>query len=319
MKDLIYLFSGKEKHIIKTKILRLITELTDDPDSVTQYDLDYTNVIHALSDASTIPFLTQVKVIMMKNPRFLTQEGSDINHDLEAFIRYIKKPVETTYMIIDAGGLELDSKNDVYRQLRNYAVISETKELSDIEIMGWIKRQFDIEKINIEDSAVSKIYEYSGNDLTRAKNEIDKLISFAADEARIDSSDVVLLLSRNVENEIFEIINCLLRKDQEQVIQIYYDLTKGIQDPMGINAMISRSMKDLLTVSKLTKVGYNQGDIATIMNINPGRAFYLMKDAKNYKEQDLSTYVKKLAELDYQIKSGKIDRTIGIEFLLLGK
>jgi DNA polymerase-3 subunit delta len=319
VKDLIYLFSGKEKHIIKTKILRLISELTDEPDSVTQYDLDYANVVSAISDASTIPFLTQTKVIIMKNPRFLTQEGSDINHDIDAFIRYIKKPVETSYLIIDAGGLEIDSKNEAYRQLRNYAVISETKELSDVEIMGWIKRQFDIEKIGIEDSAVSKIYEYSGTDLTRAKNEIDKLISFAADEGKISLQDVTTLLSRNVENEIFEIIGCLLKKDQEQVINIYYDLTKGIQDPMGINAMISRSMKDLLTVSKLMKYGYKQGDISTIMNITPGRVYYLMKDVKGYPEKDLTHYVKKLAQLDYQIKSGKIDRTIGIEFLLLGK
>jgi DNA polymerase-3 subunit delta len=255
----------------------------------------------------------------MKNPKFLTTEGSDINHDLDSLIRYIKKPLDTSYLIIDAGGLEIDPKNEIYRQIRNYAVISETKELSDVEIMGWIRRQFDLEKIGIDDNAVQKIYEYSGNDLTRAKNEIDKLISYVGGESAVSLHDVAMLLSKNVENEIFDIIGSLLKKDQERVLSIYYELTKGIQDPMGINSMISRSMKDLLTVSKFLKYGYNQGDISTIMNISPGRAYYLIKDSKAYQEKDLERYVKKLAELDYQIKSGKIDRTIGIEFLLLGK
>ena len=57
--DLIHLFSGKEKHIIRTKINRLISEITSDIDSVTYYDLDYVNVTAPISDASTIPFLTK--------------------------------------------------------------------------------------------------------------------------------------------------------------------------------------------------------------------------------------------------------------------
>jgi len=319
VQDVIHLFLGKDKHIIKTKMKRLIDEITDEEDCITSYDLDYVNVSSAISDATTIPFLHKIKVIILKNPKFLTSEKTDISHDLDAFVRYLKRPSETTYLIIDGSGLEMDLKNETYRQVRNYAVINESKELTEIEVKGWIRRQFDLEKVEIDDDALHKIYDYTGNDLTRARNEIDKLLSYANECKTVSMNDVKLLLSKNFENEIFDLIGLLLKKDQERVLSIYFELTKGIQDPMGIISMISKNLRDMLMAGKLVQNGYNQGDISTIMNISPGRAYYLMKDVKTHPLKEIERLVKKFADLDFKIKSGKIDKGIGIEFILLGK
>jgi len=85
---------------------------------------------------------------------------------------------------------------------------------------------------------------------------------------------------------------------------------------MGIIAMIGRTFRDLLTTLKLLKSGYKQHDIAQFYNVSDGRAYYMVKDAKTFEETDLANYVKKMADLDYQIKSGQIDKNIGLERLL---
>ena len=38
------------------------------------------------------------KVIIVKNPRFLTKESSPIKHDPTTFIKYLKDPVDTIFM-----------------------------------------------------------------------------------------------------------------------------------------------------------------------------------------------------------------------------
>ena len=44
----------------------------------------------------------------------------------------------------------------------------------------------------------------------------------------------------------------------------------------------------------------------------------MIKDSANFKKEVLENYILKLADLDYNIKSGKIDKKIGFEQFLLG-
>ena len=44
----------------------------------------------------------------------------------------------------------------------------------------------------------------------------------------------------------------------------------------------------------------------------------MIKDSANFKKETLENYITSLAELDYNIKSGKVDKKIGFEQFLLG-
>ena len=84
-----------------------------------------------------------------------------------------------------------------------------------------------------------------------------------------------------------------------------------------IISLISNKFKELLSTYRLLKFGYSQSDIAKFYNISNGKAYYIVQEAKSFNLSDLEYYIDKLSELDYQIKSGKLDKTIGLELLLL--
>ena len=86
---------------------------------------------------------------------------------------------------------------------------------------------------------------------------------------------------------------------------------------MGILGMISSTFVDMITITKLMKMGHSQNDIAKFFNVSPGRAYYMIKNAKSFKPVDLENYVEKLANLDYKIKSGQIDKNIGLDLLII--
>ena len=43
----------------------------------------------------------------------------------------------------------------------------------------------------------------------------------------------------------------------------------------------------------------------------------MVKNAKSFKIVDLENYVIKLADLDYRIKTGKIDKNLGLDLLIM--
>jgi DNA polymerase-3 subunit delta len=68
----------------------------------------------------------------------------------------------------------------------------------------------------------------------------------------------------------------------------------------------------------LIEKGYRQDQIAEHFHIKSGRAYYLVKNAQAVNFQILENHLKKLSKLDYEIKSGKIDKKLGLELYLLG-
>ena len=104
----IYLFTGTEEVRNRTKMERVLSSLDENKTSVTKYDADFISIQEIMEDAITIPFLADTKVIIVKNPRFLTKESSPMKHDPTTLIKYLKNPVETTVLMFDAVGYKLD-------------------------------------------------------------------------------------------------------------------------------------------------------------------------------------------------------------------
>jgi DNA polymerase-3 subunit delta len=316
MSELIYLFAGEEA-ITKTKIELLISKISKNPENVIKYDCENTNIREVLNDALTIPFLEDQKIIVVKNPIFLTDDKGTIEHDTDSFLKYLKHPSETTVLIIDASNMKLSLNQEGYKMLRNTAVITETKTLDDVEIKAWVVRLIEKEGVTIKEDAILKLMDYVNRDMVRMKNEIDKLVCFAGKGGVITPFDVEELVCKDLDGDIFEMISAIISKNKTKVLSMYNDFTKSTQDMMGIIAMIGKSFKNLLTTNKLLKSGYSQNDIANYYQVSSGRAYYMVRDAKAFKVEVLEEYVKKMATLDFQIKSGQIDKNIGLELLLL--
>ena len=313
----IYLFTGTEEVRNRTKIDRVLQQIDQSKTSITRYDADFISIQDIVEDAITVPFLSDGKVIIIKNPRFLTKESSPIKHDPTTFIKYLKNPVETTILIIDAVGHVLDNSLEVVSACKKYAYIVDTKELEPVEYLAWVKRSFVLNNVEINDDAVEKLVSYVGSDSLRMEQEVNKLVSFVGPKGIVTVEDIEKLVIPELNDEVMGLINAIIGKDKKVALKLYETLSNNTQDIMGILSLLSSTFVDLLKVSSLLKEGYKQGEIASILGISNGRAYYLVNDAKKYKFEIIEENVLKLSNLDYQIKTGQIDKNLGFEFLLL--
>ena len=312
----IYLYTGEEKYLIQHKIGRLIAESKADQYNMFSYDMDEVNIKEAVRDALTPPFMSENKVVVIKNPKFLTLEKSEINHTISVLTKYIDNPMASTYFIINAVGLKLNEKNEVVKQLRKKATIIETRELSETEFYGWVKRQFELEDIVIKEDALKLFYSLVGHNMLSAKTEIDKLVAYVGKGNIVTSKIVSSVVVKEIQQDIFALSNAIIEHNSEKTMNVYRDLIAVDNDVNRLFNLVTRTIRDTLLVNYMLAEGAKQNDIAMKMETSPNRAYYLIRNAKSFDIQSAKEYLVKLGELDYKIKSGQIDARTGFEFFL---
>lgn len=315
--DLIYLFTGTSEIFIKNRMNRIIQSFNKYEYTIIKYDMETTSLSTVLSDAITVPFLEELKIIILKNPKFLTKSATSTKDEIKAMLKYLKNPCDSTLLIIDATNTVINQSNEIYKMLKNVARIIDYPDPEEIELKGWIVRSFDANGIDIKDDALTLLLEYIGDDQARLLQEIDKLSSYVGKGGTIRKEDIKLLVPKNINNEIYLLIKAIINHDLALTNQIYDNLITHTKDSLSIFSLISNKFKELLSTYRLLKYGYSQSDIAKFYNVSTGKAYYIVQEARAFKLSDLEFYIDKLAELDYQIKSGKLDKTIGLELLLL--
>ena len=156
----IYLFKGNEELIIHNKIETIIKNAKVPSFNKTTYDLEISSLNDAINDCLTIPFMSNKKIVIIKNPHFLEKGGVDSKTNIKLFQSYLKKPNLDCVLIIDATRIAIDEKSEIYRELEKAAEVSDTKELSDVEMQGWLRRQFQVNGIQIDADAIELFFDY---------------------------------------------------------------------------------------------------------------------------------------------------------------
>jgi len=318
MDNKIYLYLGQENLLISNKIDRIVKESKADEYNISTYDLDEVNLSDAIRNALTPPFLNDIKVVIIKNPKFLSSEKALTQLEKHDFLNYIENPMETTHLIINGYNIKLDERKDVVKKLKKVAYVNESKELTEIEINGWVKRQCSLNNVEIKDDAIKSFYNSVGKNLLNAKNELDKLISYV-DTGGVITTDVVKeVVVKEIQNDVFALSNAIIEQNKAKIINLYRDLTTVGNDINYLFSLVSKSMRETLFVNLMLKEGYKQSDIAKTMKVSNGRAYYLVKNARSIDLTKVQLYVTMLGDLDYKMKSGQVDSKTGFEFFLFG-
>ncbi|MCR3906782.1 MAG: DNA polymerase III subunit delta [Tenericutes bacterium] len=314
MAEAIYLYHCTNEFLLNHTIEEKIKEFNVDPFNIIKYDLLENPSDDILEDLQTVSFFAETKVIVIRNIEELEKEDEYV---INSWISYFEKPNPDVILIIAVSQL-LPDTSALGAALFKYAFIEKVKDMEKKDYPEFIKNMFKKYQYTITDDAVDALLERTNLDFNLINQEAEKLMLFAYDTKEIHEKAVTLLVSRNLEENIFELTNALLSKNQTKTIEIFYDLIARNEDPLRILNNIVGKVRELMHAKLLLDKGYRQDQIAEHFHIKSGRAYYLVKNAQSVNFQILENHLKKLSKLDYDIKSGKIDKKLGLELYLLG-
>ncbi|MBC1511729.1 DNA polymerase III subunit delta [Listeria booriae] len=317
----IYLIIGTEDYIINETKKRLVANILDTEDTDFNYanfDLDETAIEQVIEEAETIPFFGDRRLIVASNPSFLTTEKtkSKIEHRTARFEDYLNEPVDYSILVIIARVEKLDERKKLTKLLKKQATIVDAKRPNDAELRKWVQSAIKNNDFSMEIPAIERLMELTGGQLTTAMNELDKLMLYKLESREISVADVESLVVRSLEQNIFLLLDKMIALDISGALSIYYDLLKQKEEPIKILALIASQFRLLTQIKLLEKQGFSQQQVAQKLKVHPFRVKIGARQAKSFSYEQLTATLERLAEMDFEMKTGYGDKAQKLEWFL---
>jgi DNA polymerase-3 subunit delta len=321
----VYVCYGHEKYLIREFIDGLTQELIEQEHvdfAVSRFDLTETSIEAVIEDVETLPFMVPRKLVIANHAHFFTaaKEGtkaSKVEHSIERLMEYMQSPVDYTVLVLVVQADKLDERKKLVKWAKELACVIPFTALTSNDLAIWISAQTQKLKCRMDDKAVEALILNAGTDLQALSAEITKLSLYAGTGGEITPSMIEELVVRNTEQNVFKLIEEMAQLNLDQALSILNDLLKQREEPIKILMLIARQFRIIIQVKELSARSYSQQQIATQLKLHPYAVKIAEDQGRRYSGKQLIHIQSQLAELDYGMKTGRIEKVMGLEMFLL--
>ncbi len=170
------------------------------------------------------------------------------------------------------------------------------------------------EGCDITDKAVTALVDRLGNDLQTIHTEIWKL-SAASNYTEINEDHVKTLSPRNLEDNVFSMINAIESGRTARALTLTEDLLDARVDPLGILGLVNTTYVNYYRCALAAKEGKSLDWLTENFGYKKGdRMLAVASDkCRNYSIGTLEKIIKILYGLDKDLKSSRVDREVILE------
>lgn len=306
-----YLFECIDHLAIQKEISKIIKDKKLNDAYISTYDLEETPLINALEDLDTYSFLSDKKIVIIKNILSSTVSESEKEH----LLKYLDNSNPDNLLIITCD--KLDSKNFSKKVKQNKNI--EIKKL-EVNEKDYITNK--LKGYKISNSDITYLIELCKNDLTKIDSECEKLMMYKFDSLEITKEDIDLLVVKKIGDSselLFSLVNAIMSKNKTRALKIYQDLKEYQVDSNSIIGLMASQMKLVSQIKVLKEDKLSNVEIQEKLNV---KSLYQIKKLSeyiyDYSLSDIRKFFNTLSELDYRIKSGRIDSKDAVELLIIG-
>jgi len=298
---MIYLVTG-EKSLNNLEIDKILKKEKDY--SLIKYDLEENSILQVVDELNTVDLFSPKKIVIVYSFSKIEKEHEDY------LVRYIEKSEDSNILILVTTE-KLDERKKLTKLLKAKSKIIDT---TNTNVDTYIKEELKDYKIDF--GALSLLKDYTNNNYNKICQEINKLKMLKLDEKVITKDDVTSVVRKSFDKNIFDFTNAINEKNKKKMFDIYYELIENKEDELKILGVLANNFRLLYKV-KILKDIKSESELMSLLNIkNPKRLYILKQETYKYDKNDLLRYLKELSELDIKIKSGLIDKKLGMEIFL---
>ena len=310
-----FILYGQEYPIMKKQLNKLLASRLNSVDELSVFRFDFQNddINEILNEATSYPFYVARKAVIIDNASFL-QKGAK-KEVVDNFFNIVKNGVDQIDLYFLLRCDEIDEKNPIFDLIKNNGQIFVALSLTPAQWPKYAKKYFMSQNCEIDNDALEELLKRIDNDLSRFINEADKLILY---KNHIDIIDVNTMVSPALEDDVFHIANALLQGENSLALASYRDLR--LTSPKDVDRLIpllASQFRFAEQVLFLSKQGLSNNEIATELNVKPFRVGKTLSCKRHLSLGRVYLALDNLFMLDWQIKSGQIDRYYGIELFLI--
>lgn len=310
-----YLLMGTEKYNLRRRRNEIVNKLIgDDEINISVYRGSEWDISELIADLQTVPFFSDNRVVIVENPGFIVSPKVNDEPFVNALVSYFKKPNESTTLIIYIDQ-NIDRRRKALNTLVKYMKREVYDTLSEEDFQQAVNEDLRNSGLKLDFDSRNELMQRLPLDLDNWKNELEKLKLYPE---KIDREVIRQLVAKPLESNVFELTNAVNTRNTARAIEVYHDLlVNNKNDIQGLIGLLAGQFRFMLQAVTLMEQGYNQKEIAEQLNCREGRVYMAFKNSGSRNSRQLLKVLDSLAQLDQNIKSGKVNPQLGLELFLV--
>lgn len=318
----VYLLYGSEKFRMNEFVGFLEKQIIAKEErefAVIPFDLSDTPVQAVVEEAETAPFMVARKLLVVRDVSLFTagKESAKIDHRPEVLAEYVSHPAEFSVIVFIVNGDKLDERKKIVKTVKAAGTVLAFNPLGGDELLQWVEKGFRDRGCSLAPGTAEALLAASGTGLQALTAEMDKLSLFAGTGGTVTPADVERLVPRGTEQNVFALVEDIANLRLDKAVDTLHELLKQREEPIKIASLIARQFRIILQVKELSQQSYAQGQIASQLGLHPYAVKIAGEQARRFEAGRLRRILSGLADLDYQMKSGSVDKVLGLELFML--
>ena len=310
-----YLLYSSDGAILNKEINDLEKKLDISDNDIIYYNID--DIDGIINEASTIGMFSLNKFIIINMDSYF-KDKKDISN-INLLENYFDSYNSNSYLVFVCNSDSIDSRKKIVNLIKKYGIVKKL-EVNDNYLNDYVNNYLKDNGYKINNGDVVYFINRVGNNINNVTNELDKLMLYKINDKIINRNDIDLLTVENIDDSIYDLVNCILKNDNEKAIKLYNNFINNGMDVNQIVAIIAAQIRLLYQVKRLYNSGKSNDEIAKILEFKSVyRVKYLLSDSYYYSESDLVKYLSKLADIDNAIKTSNGDGNMLMQLFIVKK
>lgn len=327
-----YLITGSETYLVDKSWEHLkSTVVTDFPElNYTQLEGEHLDADQLAAACETFPFGCEKRLVAVRDFKLLKAGGKpegeadqSAGKDAQVFIDIVTNLQDTTCLLfVSYGGV--DKRRKIVSEIKKNGCIYEFDRVEREDLGSWIRSTLTKNGNKIGPRELDAFITMSGyldksgsKTLYDMENMLSKLTGYIGADGTVTMQHIEAVMPRNVEHDIFKLINACSEKKVSESLQVYGDLLLEGESSLGILALISRQIKNIMAVSSLHEQRMDARSIAGKLKLHEYTVKLCLKYSTTISKSILQSAFNKCLNTELGIKSGKMGERLAMELLLV--
>lgn len=213
---------------------------------------DETPVPDILLEATTLPFLAERRVILVRNTERYNLMSGEKKSPLAPLLDYINNPCETSLLMLIAP--QIDKRKKFYKACEKAGAIVECPQLDTRELSAWVRHEAEKRGKTVDEEAIREIIRRAGNHLSDCFNAINLVATYVGEASAIREQDVVMACADVAEESIWALTDAIATSDTKKALYTLRQLIDFGKNPNEIMGTINWLLESAYQASSETSL-----------------------------------------------------------------
>ena len=299
-----YLIASTSFRLIDEKISQIV-----DSKNIITFDYSLCTLEDILQEAAYISIFDERKYLIVKNAIFFASAKLS-DKEVDNFLKYLQNPNSNT-IIIFCCLEKLDERKKITKYFKKEENVIILNNLSELDLQKKLQTKFLEKGFKIDTPCLKYLTKSCLNNYDLAYNEMEKITCFYSKSTdTIKLEDLKKLTKGVLENNIFKLIQAIMAKNTKESFKVFADLKILKEEPIAWIVLLAREYRNVYIIK-------NKPEYTQKLKLQSWQVEKYKKLAYQYTNKELKENLKKLYNLDKNIKSGKIEKYLGFQLFML--